>query len=90
MLRIRDASVTSFLLQNNADLLDDESAKLESLGIRNNSQILLEGKTLGISIEITGLLVKVVAIDAGGLGSIPRPVKSDTVSPTVRHRGDVS
>ena len=35
-------------------------------------------------------MVRDIAISAGSLGSIPRPVESDTESLTVRHRYDVS
>ena len=35
-------------------------------------------------------MIKNIAIAAGSLGSLPSPVKSDTVSPTARHRCDAS
>ena len=35
-------------------------------------------------------IVEHITIGSGGLGSIPGSVKSDTVSPTARHRYDVS
>ena len=42
------------------------------------------------SSKIFGVMVENSAVGAGGLGLIPRPVKSDTVSPTARHRSHVS
>ena len=37
-----------------------------------------------------GVAVEGIAIGAGGLGSLPRPVRSVAVTPTSRHRCDVS
>ena len=39
---------------------------------------------------LVNIVVNDIAIGAGGLGSIPGTMKSDTVSPTARHRCDVS
>ena len=40
--------------------------------------------------EPVGVVLKGVALSAEIRGSIPGPLKSDTLSPTVRHRCDVS
>ena len=60
-----------------------------SLQVRNNCKILIESLN-GSPLHSNSGLVKDGAIGAGGSDSISRPVKLDAVSPTARHRYDVS